>query len=100
MRVKQDEPFDVQPRANAALARFLRVGTVVALVLSLSGVFVPGTVGRALAWGAFGVVAAFPLGRVGYLGMRWIARGDYLFSLLAFGLLATVAIGGILALIL
>ena len=101
MRVKQDEPFELQPRANAALARVLRVGAGAALVVSVADLAVGGmgadAAGRALAWAALGIVVAVPLGRVGLLGIRWVARRDYLFAVLAFGLLAIVVVGGVLA---
>ncbi len=97
MRVKQDEPFEIQPRANAALARTLKGATLAALVLSVVGIALPGDAGRSSAWGAVGVVVLAPLARVGLLGVRWVIRRDYLFAILAFGLLAIVGAGAVIA---
>lgn len=95
--MKQDEPFPIQPRANAALARALRIGTVAALVCGIAGVVVAGEAGQTMSWIAVTVVIAAPLGRVGLLGIRWIQRGDHLFALLAFALLGVVGTGAALA---
>lgn len=97
MRVKQDEPFEIQPRANGAMANVLQRLSVIALGVGLAGTLLPGPLGEGSAWAAFGLVVAAPLARVGWLAVRWIARRDYLFSLIAFGLLLVVVVGGVLA---
>lgn len=97
MRVKQDEPFEIQPRANGVMANVLQRLSLIALGVGLAGTLLPGPSGDAFAWAACGLVVAAPLARVGWLGVRWIARRDYLFSLIAFGLLLVVVVGGVLA---
>lgn len=97
--VRQDEPFEIQPRANGAMATVLQRASVVALVLGLVGALAPGPVGPVAAWGAVGCVIAVPLARVGWLAFRWIARRDYRYAVTAFGLLGVVAIGGVAAVV-
>lgn len=97
MSVKQDEPFEIQPRANGIMARALQVATAAALVLGIVGALVPAPGGTAAAWTGFGVIVAVPLGRVAWLGLRWIQRRDYRFALIAFGLLGVVVVGAIAA---
>ncbi|WP_370327392.1 hypothetical protein [Euzebya sp.] len=95
--VRQDRPFDVQPRANGVMAAVLQRAALVALVLGVAGAVVPGLPGEVLAWAAVAVVVVVPLLRVLWLGIRWVDRRDYRFAALAFGLLAIVVVGGALA---
>lgn len=97
MSVKQDEPFEIQPRANGIMARALQFTTVAALLLGLVGSISPAPIGSVAAWMGFGVVVAVPLARVAWLGVRWIDRHDYRFALIAFSLLGVVALGGVAA---
>lgn len=100
MNVRQDEPFEIQPRANAAMATVLQWGSVAALVLGLLATLLPRDVGRPLAWGSFGVVVAAPLVRVGWLAFRWVQRRDYRYAALALTLLLIVVTGGVAAVLL
>lgn len=97
MSVRRDEPFEIQPRANAAMARVLRVAAVGALVMGLAGAVLPAAAGEVAAWVAVTCVVAAPLARIGWLGVRWILRRDLGYAAIAFGLLGIVAISGVLA---
>lgn len=97
MSVRRDEPFDIQPRANGVMARILQIASVGALALGVAGALLPGRAGVAAAWAAVVCVVSAPLARVGWLGFRWIRRRDLRYAAIAFGLLAVVAAGGVLA---
>lgn len=97
MSVRQDEPFEIQPRANGLMARVLRGSSAVALVLGTIATLLPGPVGRWVAWAAMSVVVAIPLLRVGWLGCRWVVRRDHRFAGIAFALLGVVAVSAGLA---
>ncbi len=98
MRVIRDEPFEAQGPANRRMAVVLQRATLVALVVALAGVAVPGAAGEGIAWVAFGLVIAVPLGRICWLAARWASRREWLFSLLAVALVVIVSVGGVLAL--
>ncbi len=74
------------------LIRFLRVVLVVAVALAVAGVFVDGAA-RAMVV----VVIAAPLVRVAWLGVRWVARGDRRYGVVAAGLLAVILVAALLA---
>ncbi|CAN5848159.1 hypothetical protein BH24ACT15_BH24ACT15_30290 [soil metagenome] len=95
MSVRQDEPFEIQPRANGAMARALKAATFAALVLGLVGAVAPASVGDPAAWAGFGVIVAVPLARIAWLGFRWIQRRDFRYAVIAFGLLAVVLLGAV-----
>lgn len=95
--VRQDEPFEIQPRANGAMARALQVATVSALISGLLGTLVPGPVGVISSRTALGLVIAAPLVRVLWLALRWRQRRDYRYALTAVALLGLVLGGAILA---
>lgn len=97
MSVRRDEPFEIQPRANGAMAGVLHIAAVGSLVLGLVGALLPAPVGPAAAWGAVGCVVVAPLARIGWLGVRWVLRRDHVYAAIAFGLLAIVLLSGGLA---
>lgn len=95
MNARQDEPFEIQPRANGIMARGLQGGAAASLALAVLGIFLPQPGGRWLAWASVAVVVAVPLARVAWLGVRWIQRRDYRFAAIAFGLLAVVMLSAV-----
>ncbi|MGI9017351.1 MAG: hypothetical protein ACR2HR_09665 [Euzebya sp.] len=95
--VRQDEPFEIQPQANGVMARALQVATAAALILGVVGAVLPGSWGKAAAWAAVGVVVVVPLGRVCWLGVRWVQRRDYRYAAIAFALLGIVVAGAVVA---
>ena len=95
--VRQDEPFEIQPRANGAMARVLQWAAIAALVLGMAAVVLPADVGRPFAWGSVALVVMAPLARVAWLAVRWVQRRDLRFAALAFSLLLVVALGAALA---
>ena len=72
---------------------------VVAAVLALVGVMVPGGWGTGLATAAIIIVTAIPIVRVGWLVKRWVGQRDMKFAWAAVVLLALVAVGPIIAFI-
>lgn len=72
---------------------------VVAAVLALVGVMVPGDRGTGLAAAAIIIVTAIPIVRVGWLVKRWVGQRDMKFAWAAVVLLALVAVGPIIAFI-
>ena len=72
---------------------------IVAAVLALVGVLVPGGWGTGLAAAAIVIVTAIPIVRVGWLVKRWAGQRDMKFAWAAVVLLALVAVGPIIALI-
>lgn len=94
----RNRPFDVQPRANGAMAAAMQWTTVLAFVLGLAGVLSPDPVGTVAGWFAVATVAAAPLGRVVWLSIRWVQRRDYRFAATAASLIVVVGMGAALAL--
>lgn len=72
---------------------------VVAAVLALVGVMVPGNWGTGLAAIAIIIVTAIPIVRVGWLVKRWMGQHDMKYAWAAVVLLALVAVGPIIAFI-
>jgi hypothetical protein len=90
MSVRRDEPFEIQPRANGAMALALRLTTIVALLLAAGAVVLPGAAGEGAAIGAVSLVVAAPLLRVAWLAVRWVVRRDVAYAVRALGLLLIV----------
>lgn len=95
----QNRPFEVQPRANGAMATALQRTTLLALLLGIAGAVAPDPVGSVAGWSAVATVAAAPLGRVVWLAIRWVERRDCRFAATAAGLLLVVLAGAGLALL-
>lgn len=72
---------------------------IVAAVLALVGVLVPGDWGTGMATAAIVMVTAIPIVRVGWLVTRWAGQRDMKYAWAAVVLLALVAIGPIIALL-
>jgi hypothetical protein len=76
---------------QARLLMFLRVATVVTVVLSALSVLVPDDGGRAAGTAVVVILVAVPLLRVAWLAQRWARKGDRLFATVACVLLGIVA---------
>ena len=72
---------------------------IVAAVLALVGVLVPGEWGTGVAAAAIVIVTAIPIVRVGWLVKRWAGQRDTKYAWAAVVLLALVAVGPIIALV-
>ena len=72
---------------------------IVAAVLALVGVAVPGDWGTGIAIAALVIVTAIPIMRVGWLAKRWAGQRDTKFAWAAVVLLVLVAVGPIIALL-
>jgi low temperature requirement protein LtrA len=72
---------------------------LVAAVLALVGVVVPGDWGTGLATAAIAIVTAIPIVRVGWLVKRWAGQRDTKYAWAAVVLLALVAVGPVIALL-
>lgn len=80
------------------LVVFLRASTIVAFVLAVGGLILPGRAGTVAGTLLVATLIGVPLVRVAWLCLRWIRRGDVRFALTAGGLLAIVAVGALTAL--
>jgi len=75
----------------------LRATTGVVAAAALAALLLGAGPGDGVAWVAIGLLVAAPLGRVGWLAIRWFRRGDRRFGLAACGVLVIVAAGVLLA---
>ena len=80
------------------LVTFLRVALVVAVVLALGGVVLPGDAGRTAGVAVVATLVAVPVVRVAWLLVRWVPRGDRRYAEVAAALLVVVACGAAAAL--
>lgn len=80
------------------LVAFLRGALVLALLLALGGVVLPGDAGRYSGVALVAILVAVPVVRVAWLLVRWVRRGDPRFAAAAAALLAVVAVGAVAAL--
>jgi hypothetical protein len=76
---------------------YLRVASLVALVLAATGALVPGSVGRFAAGGAVATLVSAPLIRVLWLAVRWARKGDWRFSAAAVAVVGIALSGALLA---
>jgi len=91
-------PPDPRVGRQRALATYLRVALALAFVLGLAAVALPDDWGEEVAGVAMVVVlVAAPIGRVVWLLLRWLRRGDRRFALAAAALLAVMGVALALA---
>ena len=79
------------------VARYLRAAAVLAAVLALGGVVLPGTAGRVAAWAMVTTLVATPFLRVAWLATGWAHAPDWRFFGAAVGLLALTLVGAVVA---
>lgn len=89
-------PFDPRADRQRRLARFLRVGAIVAFWVALVALLLPGRAGTAFGVAMVAVLVAVPLIRLGWLARRWLRRGDRRFALVAVLLAVIVSAGAFL----
>lgn len=75
----------------------LTMVTVSVLAMSIAGVALPNSIGRALSGTSVAVVVATPILRVAWLVFRWWQERDRRFILIGMGLLLVAATGAMLA---
>lgn len=80
------------------LIRGLRAGYVIAVAAALAGVVLPGQAGIVAGTAVVATLIVVPAGRVGWLLVRWVRRGDRRFAAVAAALLAVMATGALAAL--
>jgi hypothetical protein len=91
-------PPDPRLGRQRALAIYLRVALALAMVLGVAAVVLPDEWGEEVAGVAMVVVLiAAPIGRVVWLLVRWLRRGDRRFALAAIALLAVMGVALALA---
>jgi hypothetical protein len=78
------------------LVTALRIVGYLAWASAAVGALLPGAVGRFGAVALVVVLVAAPLGRVAWLGVRWVVRGDPRFALAAAALLVIALSGAVL----
>jgi hypothetical protein len=86
-------PPDPRIARQRAVALYLRIGILLAFVLGVIALVLPDDLGRNFGIAMTVVLIAAPLGRVGWLLVRWLRRGDLRFAAAAFVLLAVTASG-------
>lgn len=89
-------PFNPLADRQRRLARFLRVGAIVAFVTAALGLVLPGQVGAVFGVAMVSVLVAVPLVRLGWLARRWLRKGDRRFAMVALLLTVIIAAGAFL----
>lgn len=79
--------------------RVLVVCTAGTFVLAVTGLVAPGSTGALAGRAALVLVVVVPLARVAALGVRWAQVGDRRYAAVAAGLLAVIAAGATLSLL-
>ena len=90
MTMPSGPPPDHRVGRQARLLLFLRAATVVAMVLAVVALLVPGSGGRAAGYAVVATLVVVPLLRVAWLAQRWARRGDWRYATVACGLLVIV----------
>lgn len=84
---------------HRGLAVALRVASGAALVLAVAGATAPGEAGEAAARAMVILLIAAPTGRVAWLAVRWLRKGDRRYGLRAVALVTVVAVTGVASLL-
>ncbi|HUF33728.1 MAG TPA: hypothetical protein VMN58_11035 [Acidimicrobiales bacterium] len=87
------------PARHRGLALALRVASWVTLVLAVVGATAPGDAGEAAAQAMVVLLIAAPTGRVAWLAVRWLRKGDRRYGLRALLLVSVVAVTGVASLL-
>jgi hypothetical protein len=90
-------PPDPRVARQRAMALYLRVALAVSLVLGAATLAVPPDRRDNVGIVMVVVLVATPLGRVAWLGVRWLRRGDRRFALAAGTLLVVMVAGVVVA---
>lgn len=91
-------PPDPRVARQRALATYLRVALVIAMVLGTTAALLPDDWGERAAGRAMVVVLiAAPIGRIVWLLVRWVRRRDWRFAGAAVALLAVLGVAFALA---
>jgi hypothetical protein len=83
-------------RRQGALPGVLRGVGILTFVLSCTALL-PGDLGRLARGSMLALLIAAPLGRVGWLAVRWARRGDVRYTAVALGVMSIVALSAVVA---
>ena len=92
-----DAPRDPKADRQARLLRALQLGIVFVLAFALVGALAPEPWDRHAARATAFLLVLFPVGRVAWLGIRWLRKGDRRFAGVAVALLLVIGSGALLA---
>jgi hypothetical protein len=90
-------PPDPRVARQRAMALYLRLALAVSLALGAATLVVPPDRRDDVGIAMVVVLVATPLGRVAWLGVRWLRRGDRRFALAAGALLVVMLAGVVVA---
>ncbi len=90
-------PADPKSGRQARLLVVLRTGITLVLAAATVGALAPEPWGTGAAKATAVMLVAFPVGRVAWLGVRWLRKGDTRYATVALLLLLVVATGAIAA---
>ena len=91
-----DTPHDPRAGRQRRLARFLRVAAYATFALAAAALVLPGEAGTAAGTLVVAVLVGVPLVRLGWLGHRWLRKGDRRFAVVAAVLAMFILAGSVL----
>ncbi len=91
-----DTPHDPRAGRQRRLARFLRVAAYATFALAAAALVLPGAAGTAAGTLVVVVLVGVPLVRLGWLGHRWLRKGDRRLAVVAAVLGVFILAGSVL----
>ena len=91
-----DTPFDPRAGRQRRLARFLRIAAYGTFALAAAALVLPGDARGVVGTLVVVVLVVVPLVRLGWLGHRWLRKGDRRFAVVAAGRGLIILAGSVL----